>query len=126
MSVFLDVLNLLTSSPGAMVYYLVLLFSVWSIVGLALSRWSRGERDQAVPRILLAGALLSFVRFLPIIVALLDRLNGQYLVLFGPPLERFVDTLSVILISWSRWHSMWWQLHNGPTSTRVNRSRHST
>jgi signal transduction histidine kinase len=101
MSVFLDILNLLTSSPGAMVYYLALLLSVWAIVGLALSRWSRGERHALVPRLLAAGALISFSRFVPIVIALLDRQNGAYLVPIGPPLERFVDTLSALLICWA-------------------------
>ena len=101
MSVFLDLPKLLTSSPGGMVYYLVLLFSVWAIVGLSLSRWSRGERREIVPRILVAGALMSFSRFVPIVIALLDRQGGTSLVLVGPPLERFIDTLSGLLVCWA-------------------------
>jgi len=101
MSVFLDILRLLTSSPGGLVYYLVLLFSVWAIVGLALSRWSRGERRGTVPRILIAGAVMSFLRFVPILLALVDRQGGSYLASFAPPLERFVDTVSALLVCWA-------------------------
>jgi PAS domain S-box-containing protein len=101
MSVFMDVLNLLTHAPGGMVYYLILMFSVWAIVGLALSRWSRGERRDIVPRILFAGALMSFSRFLIVVVALLDRQHNTILVSIGPPLERFVDALSALLVCWA-------------------------
>jgi hypothetical protein len=101
MSAFLDILDLLSSPPGALIYYLILLFSIWAIVGLALSRWSRGERGGLSARLLLAGALMSFSRFLLIIVALLNRQDGTSLVQFGPPLERFVDALSVLIICWA-------------------------
>ena len=64
MSVFLDLLNLLTASPGGMVYHLVLLFTIWAVVGLALSRWSRDERRGFVARLLVASAIMSFARLL--------------------------------------------------------------
>jgi signal transduction histidine kinase len=84
-----------------MTYYMILLFCIWAIVGLALSQWSRGEQGGLVARILLAGALMSFLHFLLIIVALLDRQNGTALVQWSPPLERLVDTLSALLICWA-------------------------
>lgn len=105
MSVFVDILNLLSGPTGGMAHHLILLFCIWAIVGLALSRLSRGEQGRSQEhepgrqtRILIAGALLSLCRFLPIIVALLDRQDGTSLVRLGPPLERFVDTLSILLI----------------------------
>ena len=101
MSVFLDILRLLTGSPGGLVYYLVVLFSVWAIVGLALSRWSRGERRGIVPRILIAGAVMSSLRFLPILLALFDRQGGSFLTSVAPPLERFVDSVSALLVCWA-------------------------
>ena len=93
MSVFIDILDLLTASPGGMVYYLVLLFSIWAIVGLALSRWSREERRGVVARMLVAGALMSFGRLAFFVIALLDRQRGSAMVQLGPPLERFLDSL---------------------------------
>jgi signal transduction histidine kinase len=84
-----------------MVYYLVLLFSIWAIVGLALSRWSRDERRGIVPRLLVAGALMSFGRLVFFVIALIDRQTGTHLVRFGPPLERFIDMLSAMLICWA-------------------------
>lgn len=101
MSVFLDILNLLTVSPGGMVYYLVLLFSIWAMVGLALSRWSREERHGFVARLLVASAIMSFARLLFFVLALVDRQSGMYLVRLGPPLERLIDTVSLILICWA-------------------------
>jgi signal transduction histidine kinase len=77
---------------------LILLFCVWAIVGLALSRMSHDEHGHVSQRILVAGALISLSRFLPIIVGLLDRLDGVSMVRLGPPLERFVDTVTAILI----------------------------
>jgi len=88
-----------------MVYYLVLLFSIWAVVGLGLSRWSRGERRGIVPRLLVAGAILSFGHLLFFILALVDRVSSagtvSYLIRFGPPLERFLGALSAILIGWA-------------------------
>ena len=101
MSVFLDIVHLLTVPPGGMVYYLVLLFSIWAIVGLAFSRWARGERRGTVPRLLIAGGLMSFARLVPFVIALLDRQDSTDLLRFTPPLERFVDTLSVLLLCWA-------------------------
>jgi PAS domain S-box-containing protein len=105
MSVLQDILNLLTASPGSMVYYLVLLFSIWAIVGLALSRWARGERRGIVPRLLVTGALMSCGRLAFFVLALLDRTSSlqsiSYLILLGPPLESFLDMLSTFLICWA-------------------------
>ncbi|MBN1581436.1 MAG: hypothetical protein JXA89_12105 [Anaerolineae bacterium] len=101
MSVFKDILAILTTSNGAIAYYLVLLFSIWAMAGLALSRWSRGERRGAVPRLLMASGLMLFGRFLLFVLALLDRRNGVSLVLFGPPTERLIDALTLVLIAWA-------------------------
>jgi len=105
MSVLQDILNLLTASPGGMVYYLVLLFCIWAIVGLALSRWTRGERRGIAPRLLMAGALMSCGRLAFFVLALIDRTSSlqsvSYLTLLAPPLERFLDMLSLLLICWA-------------------------
>lgn len=105
MSVWRDILNLLTGSPGSMVYYLVTLFSAWAVVGLALSRWSRDERRGIIPRLLIAGGLISWGRLAFFVLALVDRTSSMgsssYLVLLGPPLERFLDMISLVLICWA-------------------------
>ncbi len=105
MSAFRDILNLLTTSPGGLVYHLVLLFSIWAVVGLALSRWSRGERRGIVARLLVAGGVISCGRLVFFVVALVDRAStaqfASYLVLLGPPFERFLDALSVVLVCWA-------------------------
>lgn len=105
MSVFTDTLSLLTTPPGGMVYYLVLLFSIWAVVGLAISRWSRGERRGIVPRLLVSGGILSFGHLLLFLLALVDRVTGTgtvgYLVRLGPPFERFLGALSAVLICWT-------------------------
>ncbi|MBN1643014.1 MAG: GAF domain-containing protein [Anaerolineae bacterium] len=105
MFVLRDVLQLLTSPPGGMVYHLVLLLSIWAVVGLSLSRWSRGERSGSVPRLLLASSLLSVGRLVLFLIALFDRAGSDpglgYLITIGVPLERFLDALAVLLICWS-------------------------
>ena len=104
MSVFSDILMLLTAPPGGLVYYLVVLFSIWSAVGLALARWSRGERRGIVARLLVASAIMSCARLVFFVLALLDRGSAQstgFLLMVGPPLERFIDTLSAILMIWA-------------------------
>ncbi len=101
LQVFTDILTLITTSSGGLAYYVVLLFSIWAMVGLALSRWSRRERRGITPNLLIAGGLMSFGRFLIFILALIDRQQNGYLASFGPPLERLVDAGSLLLIFWA-------------------------
>jgi PAS domain S-box-containing protein len=105
MSVLRDVLVLLTAPPGGMVYYLVLLFSIWATMGLALSRWYRGERRGIAPRLLIASAILSLGYLAFFVLALVDRAGNlgttSSLIRFGPPLERFLGALSAIMICWA-------------------------
>ncbi len=101
MSLFANLLTILSASGGGIAYYLVILFCIWAIVGLAFSRWSRGEHRGVVPRLLTAGAIMSFGRFVLFVLALIDRQNGTALSRFGPPIERLVDALSLVLLCWA-------------------------
>ncbi|MFN2130079.1 MAG: ATP-binding protein [Anaerolineae bacterium] len=105
MSVLRDVLVLLTAPPGGMVYYLVVLFSIWATMGLALSRWFRGERKDITPRLLIASTMLSLGYLAFFVLALVDRTSSlgttSLLIQLGPPLERFLGALSAIMICWA-------------------------
>ncbi|MBN1935509.1 MAG: hypothetical protein JW934_12650 [Anaerolineae bacterium] len=101
MSLFVDILTILSVSSGGIAYYLVVLFCIWAIMGLALSRWSRGEHRGVVPRLLIASGVMLFGRFVLFVIALIDRQNGTALVVFGPPIERVVDALSLVLLCWA-------------------------
>lgn len=101
MTLFVDILTILSASSGGLAYHLVVLFCIWAIAGLALARWSRGEHRGVVPRLLIAGAMMSFGRFVLFVIALLDRQNGTALATFGPPVERVVDALSLVLLCWA-------------------------
>lgn len=101
MALFSDILTILSASGGGIAYYLVVLFCIWAITGLALSRWSRGEHRGVVPRLLVTGAVMSFGRFVLFVIALLDRQDGAALAAYGPPVERVVDALSLVLLCWA-------------------------
>lgn len=101
MSLFVNLLTILSASGGGIAYHLIILFCIWAIVGLAFSRWSRGEHRGVVPRLLTAGGIMSFGRFVLFVLALIDRQNGTALAQFGPPLERLTDALSLVLLCWA-------------------------
>ncbi len=101
MTALTQLLTILTGYPGSMVYYLVLLFSIWAIVGLALSQWTRGERHGRVARWLVAGGLMSFGRLALMILALFDRPDTDGLAWLLPPLERLMEALSIVIIGWA-------------------------
>lgn len=101
MSIIYDIITLLTTSPGALAYHLVVMFSIGATVGIALSEWVRGERRGRTWRLLIAGALMGAGRIVLFVVALLDRQGLVRLEVVEPPLERLVDAMSGMAMCWA-------------------------
>ncbi len=101
MSIFYDIITLLTTSPGALAYHLVVMFSIGAIVGIAASGWVRGERRGRTHRLLIAGALMGTGRIALFALALLDRQGLLRLEAIEPPLERLVDAISGMAMCWA-------------------------
>lgn len=100
MSVILDLIAQLSYPPGGLVYHLVTLFSIEASLGIALSQWRRVPH-QRLSRLVIAFGGLLLARGILIALALLAQMGFLSFIALAPPLERFFDAVSVILLCWA-------------------------
>jgi signal transduction histidine kinase/GAF domain-containing protein len=101
MTILDEAYKLVTESPGDLVYYLVTLFALEAILAMAAGEWTRGRRMPPVRRWLLAGMGMFVTRAVLMVVALLTWrgvISGPAVM---PPLERFMDTVVLVLLGWA-------------------------
>lgn len=99
-SLLRDFLQLISTQPGALIYYLVTLFAIQLIVGVAIGHWQR-RRDEASTRLLVMGTGLFLARAILMLVAILDRVGLISSDVVLPPLERFLHLITVVLTVWA-------------------------
>jgi len=93
--------KLITVPPGDLVYHLVTLFSIHLILGVAFGHWNRNRRDPTAIRLLVIGVGFAFARTLLMLVAVLDRIGVISPNIVLPPLERFLDLATLLLVVWA-------------------------
>lgn len=101
MDILEEAIELVSKSPGDLIYYLVTIFALEAILAMAAGEWSRGRRSPRVRRWLLAGTGMLITRAVLMVVALLvwrDVLSGAAVM---PPLERFMDAVVLLLLGWA-------------------------
>ncbi|HEY73794.1 MAG: hypothetical protein DRJ03_25060 [Chloroflexi bacterium] len=96
-----NLIELLTSPNGSLIYHLVTLFAIYLILGIAFGHWNRQRRDLAAARLLVAGAGFALVRMLLMLIAVLDLAGMVSSNGFLPPLERFLDLATLLLAIWA-------------------------
>jgi signal transduction histidine kinase len=98
MSFWNQVIELLSQSPGSLIYHFGVLFAIEATLGIAVGYRKR----PAVRRIALAAGGMLAGRLVMMVVALLDS-QGVVAnpVAILPPLERVVDTIGVWLLIWA-------------------------
>ena len=101
MSIFFDAVNLLTTPPGGLVYHLVVLFAIEAILGIALGQWQRDRQNKLAFRLAVAGGLLFLSRLVLMGIALLSWQGVITSVEVVPPLERCLDTITLIILCWA-------------------------
>jgi signal transduction histidine kinase len=99
-SLLRDSLQLISTQSGALIYYLVTLFAIQLILGVAIGHWQR-QRDEASTRLLAMGAGLFLARAILMLVAILDRVGLASSDVVLPPLERFLHFTTVVLTVWA-------------------------
>ncbi len=99
-SLLRDALQLISTQSGALIYYLVTLFAIQLILGVAIGHWER-QRDEASARLLAMGAGLFLARTLLMLAAVLDRVGLASADVVLPPLERFLHLTTVVLAIWA-------------------------
>ncbi len=94
------IIELLSTSPGGLVYHLITLFAIEAALGIALDEWQRTHQEEH-QRALFAFAGLLFARMALMVMALLDWQGVLSAAPLLPPLERFFDTLAAVLLCWA-------------------------
>jgi signal transduction histidine kinase len=98
-------LNLLSQSPADLVYYLIVLFAIEAILALAVMRARRSSWTRTLRLMALAGGVMLAGRIVLIVISLLalqDPItNAAWAAAVLPPLERYVDLVSLIFLAWA-------------------------
>jgi signal transduction histidine kinase len=100
MSVLIKASEIFSYNLGNVVYYLLLLFAIEAALAIAWGDQQRAQREQA-KRLVLALGGLTLLRVAYVVAAFIaspDWLNSMFLL---PPLERFTDTASMVLLGWA-------------------------
>jgi len=100
MSIISNALTLLSALPGGLVYHLVTLFAIEAAFGMALGQWQR-TRQRGPWRMAVAFGGLLLMRLCLMLVALLAWQGFLDPAALVPPLERFFDTVGVVLLCWA-------------------------
>jgi len=101
-----DVLQLITTPPGGLVYHLITLFAIQAALGMALSQRREAPQEAMPRRIAVAMTVILATRLLLVFVALLARAGFLWqgmpaAVSLAPPLERLFDLWALALIIWA-------------------------
>lgn len=108
---FWEQLNqLLSESPGNIIFHLVTLFAIQATLAIALGQWRRertlegdGDGLKFIRRLALAALGLLVTRLILLAVSLIVAANADATLPSRvlPPLEQFINTTMVILIVWA-------------------------
>ena len=102
---FLEAIKLLTQPPADVVYYLVILFALEAVLGLAIGQARRSGWTTRLRQITFSTAALLMGRVVLTIVALLAVLGVPAGVVLAsavtPPLERAIDLISLGVLAWT-------------------------
>jgi signal transduction histidine kinase len=100
MLVLIEAGNLLSSPQGSLVYHLLLLWALWFGWGMARGEWRRARQEPA-RRVYLAMGGMLLLRIVYIGATLLASGGWIDPVAFLPPLERYADAASLLLLAWA-------------------------
>src|SRR5512137_876130 len=96
-------IELLSRPPGDLVYYLIILFAIEAMLGLAVVRARRSGWTRQLRLIVLAASVMLIGRVILMVISLLAVQSVQPDVLLAqallPPLERYVDLLSLTFLA---------------------------
>ena len=101
MTLLPQIIELLTESPGNIVYHLVTLFALQAVLGVSLSQWRRNREDKTAVRTALAAAFLIAGRLIMMIASLIIVNNAVSSLAVLPPLEQAVNTVTAVFLLWA-------------------------
>jgi signal transduction histidine kinase len=100
MSALPNVGELVSTPLGNLVYHLLLLLAIEAALAMAWGEWRRDPRERS-QRLLFAFVGITLVRVLYVVAALVVRAGWLSPEVLLPPLERFVDTVSIGFLGWA-------------------------
>ena len=101
MTLLPQIIELLTESPGNIVYHLVTLFALQAVLGISLSQWRRNREDKTAVHTALAAAFLIAGRLIMMIASLIIVNNAVSSLAVLPPLEQAVNTVTAVFLLWT-------------------------
>ncbi len=98
-------IDLLTRPPADLVYNLIVLFAIEAMIGLAIVRARRASWSRQLRLIVLAGVVMLIGRVTLIGIALFavqgTAADVALATALVPPLERYIDVLSLTFLAWA-------------------------
>lgn len=101
MTLLPQIIQLLTESPGNIVYHLVMLFALQAVLGISFSQWRRNREDKTAVRTMLAAGFLIVGRLIILIVSLLIFNAAATSFAILPPLEQAMNTVTAVFLLWA-------------------------
>ncbi|HZY45999.1 MAG TPA: GAF domain-containing protein, partial [Anaerolineae bacterium] len=100
---FTQFIDLLTGS-GALIYHLIVLFTLEAIIGMTIGHARRNGWSPALRRAMIAAIVLLIGRAILMVVALLGQIGIPPNIIVSsaitPPLERYIDLVSLGFLAW--------------------------
>ncbi|MGF1504616.1 MAG: hypothetical protein GYB64_14385 [Chloroflexi bacterium] len=96
---FEQILDLFGQPPGSLVYHFIVLFAVQAALAISVGQLLR-DRKSGTARLVVATGVICFVRFVILAAAWLTWQGVLARDLLLPPIERAVDTVTVIAAAW--------------------------
>jgi signal transduction histidine kinase len=100
MQIMQQLSQLLSQSPGNVVFHLVTLFALQAVFAIALGHWRRNREDAAIQRMMWAAAAILLARVWLLIAGLIVASNPAVPPIL-PPLEQALHTLTAVFLIWS-------------------------
>jgi signal transduction histidine kinase len=101
MALLEQIIQVLTGSPGNVIYHLVTLFSLQVVFALSLTHWRRDKSDHLMRRTMWASGAIFAGRFALLLAGLAVSSNPATAVSVLPPLEQAINTATAVLIVWA-------------------------
>lgn len=101
MNLLQQAIQLLSQSPGSVIYHLVTLFALQAVLALSFSQWRRDRTDKRAARMAWAAGLIFLARVGLMFFSLAVSDDPETAVSALPPLEQLIHTVTAVLLVWS-------------------------
>lgn len=101
MSLLQQAIQLLSETPGNMIYHLVTLFALQVVFAIAYSHWKRDPSDSLAYRMAWAAGAIFLTRIVLLMAGIALQNDPLTAVTALAPLEQAVHTITVVFITWA-------------------------